>query len=254
MDDPKLPKQADPGRRSDLSIIQLLPNLMTVLAICAGVTAIRYGIRGDFERGVALIFVACILDALDGRFARMLKSESALGAELDSLADFVNFGISAPLLIYLWAMQDSGGAGWIAVLIFAVCCAVRLARFNVSSRLPEQDANSGFFVGVPAPAGAMLVLLPLFLDFLGGERSIFPDALLGLYMAGIGLLMISRIPTPSAKDLRVSRDYARYLLVGVVLAVGALLVYPWITLVVADILYAISLVWTWARHRRSKKA
>jgi CDP-diacylglycerol--serine O-phosphatidyltransferase len=163
----KLVKNTESQERSEreLPLMSLLPNLITVGAICAGLTAIRFAFQGSFTAAVYLILLACILDGLDGRIARYMKSESQLGAELDSLADFANFGIAPALVIYAWALQDLKRAGWIAVLFFAVCMVMRLARFNADSK-SETDDNGEFFTGVPAPAGAMLVLLPMFLSFL----------------------------------------------------------------------------------------
>ncbi|MFT6773844.1 MAG: CDP-diacylglycerol--serine O-phosphatidyltransferase [Paracoccaceae bacterium] len=244
---------APPPRKPDLPIIHLLPNLLTIMAICAGLTAIRFGIGGDFERAVQFILIACVLDGLDGRFARMLKSESALGAELDSLADFLNFGVAAPLVIYLWTLRDAGGFGWIVVLIFAACAAVRLARFNVSSRLPDRPSRSQFFVGVPAPMGAALVLAPLFIALMSDGETVLPDAVVVIHIVIVGLLMISRIPTPSAKGVTITREKSRYALVAAVIVVGALLAYTWTTLVIIDMVYALSIIWAWRENRKLGK-
>jgi CDP-diacylglycerol--serine O-phosphatidyltransferase len=237
-------------RKPDLPIIHLLPNLMTILAICAGLTAMRFAIVGDFGRAVQFILIACVLDGLDGRFARMLKSESAMGAELDSLADFLNFGVAAPFVLYLWTLRDGGDGAWIAVLIYAVCAAVRLARFNISSRQPKTGLSSPYFVGAPAPAGAMLALLPMFFSYMTDGVAPIPDAVIGVYLAGVGLLMISRIPTPSAKGLTVSPERSRFLLVGAAMVVAALLAYPWTTLVLLDLIYCASILWAYRANRR----
>lgn len=236
--------------KSDMPIVHLLPNLLTVVAICAGLTAIRFGFQGDFERAVQLILVACVLDGIDGRLARLLKCESQIGAELDSLADFVNFGIAPALITYVWAFQDMRNEGWIAVLIYTVCCVIRLARFNVGNKSEMNKTDSDFFVGVPSPAGAMLVMLPMFVSFIFSDAPIVPPALVGIYMVGIGLLMISRIPTWSFKVMTIPREKVKYLFIGFVLLVAALLTYPWFTLVAIDLTYITGVIWA-ARSRKT---
>ena len=142
----------------DLLVLKLLPNFVSILALCSGLTAIRYAIAGNFTLAVLLIGVAAALDGLDGRLARMLKSESAIGAELDSLCDFVNFGVTPALVLYLWGLRPETSLGWIAVLVYAVCCMLRLARFNVGSKVSVGEvAEKTSFNGVPSPAGALLV-------------------------------------------------------------------------------------------------
>ncbi|HOZ33815.1 MAG TPA: phosphatidylcholine/phosphatidylserine synthase, partial [Tabrizicola sp.] len=153
-------RPADEPER-ELLLLKLLPNLVSILALCAGLTAIRFAISGNFAMAVLLIGTAAALDGLDGRLARMLKSESAIGAELDSLCDFVNFGVTPGLVLYLWGLRAETSLGWIAVLVYAVCCMLRLARFNVGSRQVGEAAEKTTFIGVPSPAGAMLVLVPI---------------------------------------------------------------------------------------------
>jgi CDP-diacylglycerol--serine O-phosphatidyltransferase len=158
---------------ADLALIQLLPNALTITAICAGLSAIRFGVQGNYVLAVQLILLACVLDGLDGRLARLLRSSSPMGAELDSLADFLNFGVAPPLILYFWALQDMRSAAWISVLVYAVCCVVRLARFNVNDKAEAEKAKNGdavgesgsFFTGIPSPAGALLVLLPMTASF-----------------------------------------------------------------------------------------
>jgi CDP-diacylglycerol--serine O-phosphatidyltransferase len=152
-------------RRVELPLTSLLPNLVTVAAICAGLTAIRFSLQHNYVVAVQLIIVAAVFDGLDGRLARMLKSETPLGAELDSLADFLNFGVAPGILLYVWAFAELRDEGWVAVVIYAVCCVLRLARFNVDSKAATEGAEKRFFTGVPAPAGAFLALLPIFASF-----------------------------------------------------------------------------------------
>ncbi|MGR3761605.1 CDP-diacylglycerol--serine O-phosphatidyltransferase [Roseobacteraceae bacterium NS-SX3] len=233
----------EPKRRTEFALIQLLPNMMTIGAICAGLTAIRFGVQGNYVLAVQLILVAALLDGLDGRLARALRSDSKMGAELDSLADFLNFGVAAPLIIYFWALQDMRSAGWISVLVFSVCCVVRLARFNVSAKSEEPKGRSGYFTGVPSPAGALLAMLPMFVSFAFADAPVLPDILICFHMVVIGLLMISRIPTWSPKAVKISRENVKYLLVGVAFAGAALLTYAWTTLVVLCAGYAVMVIW-----------
>lgn len=244
-------QQTDPPRK-DFALIHLLPNMLTIGSICAGLTAIRSGTQGDFLTAVLLIFAACIFDGLDGRLARALKVDSKMGAELDSLADFLNFGVAPPLLLYFWALQDTRSAGWLCVLIYTVCCVVRLARFNVSTKSNEPTISRAYFVGVPSPAGAMLVMLPMYLSFAFTDRSLVPDALICIYMVGIGLLMISRIPTWSFKTTRVSRENVKYFLVAVAFVGAAVLTYAWIALIVLCLGYIATVAWALLVHRRKR--
>ena len=214
----------------ELLLLKLLPNIVSILALSAGLTAIRYAIAGNFSLAVLLIGVAAALDGLDGRLARMLKSESAIGAELDSLCDFVNFGVTPALVLYLWGLRPETSLGWIAVLVYAVCCMLRLARFNVGSRAAGEVAEKTWFIGVPSPAGALLVLAPLYFDF-ATDHFVRPHpVLIAAWMVGIGALMISRVRTPSLKRITVATDHVRYVLVGAVVLAAAVLTYPWVTL------------------------
>ncbi|MBC7131480.1 MAG: phosphatidylcholine/phosphatidylserine synthase [Roseovarius sp.] len=233
-----------PPPRKELTLAQLLPNMLTVAAICAGITAIRLGVQGDYVRAVQLILIAAVLDGLDGRLARLLRSTSAMGAELDSLADFLNFGVAAPLVVYYWGLQDARHAGWIAVLFFAICCVMRLARFNVSAREEGGKGGSGaFFAGLPSPAGALLAMLPMFVTFALPGMSRPPAALTGLYMAGVGLLMISPVPVWSFKKTRISRENVKFFLLGFACVAAALAIFPWAALIVLCLVYIAMVIW-----------
>jgi CDP-diacylglycerol---serine O-phosphatidyltransferase len=238
--------------RPELPVIALLPNLITLAAICAGLTAIRFGIAGDYARAVLLILLAGILDGIDGRLARLLKCESRIGAELDSLADFVNFGTAAPLLVYIYCLQDLRSAGWIAVLVFTVCCVLRLARFNVESREPKPEGNANFFVGVPAPAGALLVMMPLYVSFLLSDGLLVPAPLTAVWVLFIGVLMISRIPTYSFKLMTISRRNVPFFLLGAVVLIAAVLTYLWATLVVMGCIYMAGIYWAWREKKQGR--
>jgi CDP-diacylglycerol--serine O-phosphatidyltransferase len=235
----------------------LLPNLITLLALCSGITAIRLGIEGRLELAVAAVMLAVVLDAVDGRLARLLKGTSRFGAELDSLADFVNFGVAPALLLYVWSLNTLRTAGWVIALVLAICCALRLARFNVALDDPNRPKwASAFFTGAPAPAGAGLALAPLYLDFLDVISDGHAIAyLVGPYVVAIALLMVSRIPTFSGKNMGswIARDMVLPVLGLAAFAVIMLIAYPWEFLTVAAIAY-LSLIPVSIRSYRRHKA
>lgn len=218
----------------------LLPNMITLLALCSGVTAIRFALEQRYELAVASVMLAVILDAVDGRLARFLKGTSRFGAELDSLADFVNFGVAPAVLLYVWSLNSLRTLGWVICLVLAICCALRLARFNVALDDPNKPAwASRFFTGAPAPAGAGLALLPFYLGFLGIIDEGHGWALLiGPYVVGVALLMVSRVPTFSGKHMgRIRGDMVLPVLGLGVLAVVMLLSYPWEFLSIVSVVY-----------------
>jgi len=225
-----------------LSILGVLPNMLTVGALCAGVTAMRFAIEGHFRTALLLILLAAIMDGLDGRLARLLRSESQIGAELDSLCDFVNFGVAPGLILWIWALQDMRAAGWIAVLVYVVSCLLRLARFNIGNRSIDKAVEKSGFQGVPSPAGALLAFLPMFATFAMGRAEPLPDALVALWMAAVGGMMIGRFRTPSFKGVSFRADMVRYVIVGFAALLAALLAYPWATLVALDLVYALIVV------------
>ncbi len=233
----------DPGGddRPSLPLVSLLPNLLTLSAVCAGMTAIRFGFQGDYGWAVRLILVAVVLDALDGRLARLLRAKSLLGAELDSLADFLNFGVAPGLILYAWSLGELGGLGWLACLGFALCCLLRLARFNVDAKAGGEGGASDHFIGVPAPAGGVLALIPLVVALHFGPSSVLPPGVIAVYIALVGFLMISRLPTRSFKNVRISRARVPHVMLGAVLVATALLIYTWPTLIVLAALYAANL-------------
>lgn len=221
-----------------LSFNKMIPNILTLLALCAGLTAIRYGLKGKFEHGVIAIFIAAILDGLDGRIARLLHGTSKFGAELDSLSDFVSFGVAPSLLLYLWTMQTAGGFGWALVLLFPVCSALRLARFNTMIGQPDLPPWAyNFFTGVPAPAAAALVLLPMIITFEVGIGFFDRPAVVAVFLVGVSFLMVSTIPTFSFKRFRVPMAYVLPLLVVVGLLAAFLVTEPWATIAVVLLIY-----------------
>lgn len=240
--------------RERLSLVQLVPNLVTILGMCAGLTAIRFTFDGRFELAAALIIFAAVMDGFDGLLARKLNATSSFGAELDSFSDFVSFGVAPGILVFGYALAGPmAGLGWVFVLVFAVCACLRLARFNIS-RVTAEGAAARNFVGVPAPAGAMLGLLPVYLGLSGLVDPTRAPVLVALYLAGVGLLMVSRLPTPSIKGVRIARENAIWVLIGMSVFVGLLLLRTWVTLVVADLLYLAALGWLVLRRRRRDAA
>src|SRR5262249_10382193 len=203
-------------RLRDQSINRLIPNILTVLALCAGLTGIRFALQEQWEQAVLSIVIAGVLDGLDGRIARLLDGASRFGAELDSLSDFVSFGVAPAVLLYYWTMKGAGGIGWALALLFSVCCALRLARFNTKLDNTDLPAwTSPFFVGVPAPAGAGLVLVPVFATIELGPGFFDRPIVCGATMIVVALLMISRVPTYSFKRVKVPHAYVGHMLLGV---------------------------------------
>src|SRR6266508_1775990 len=211
----------------------LLPNLITLLALCAGLTAIRLAVEDKLEWAVAAIVFAAMLDGVDGRLARMLKGTSRFGAELDSLADFVNFGVAPALILYFWGLHALGHAGWIAAMVFAICAGLRLARFNVMIDDPNRPPwAANFFVGMPAPGGAITVLLPIYVHFLGVLRLSFIAPVILIYTLAIAFLMVSRLPVFSGKRVgkRVAPEMVLPVFVLVAVSFALLISYPWAVL------------------------
>jgi CDP-diacylglycerol---serine O-phosphatidyltransferase len=230
----------------------LLPNLITLLALCAGLTAIRVAVENKLELALAAIVFAALLDGIDGRVARMLKGTSRFGAELDSLADFVNFGVAPALILYFWGLHELKSAGWIAALVFATCCGLRLARFNVMIDDPNKPAwAADFFTGIPAPAGAITVLLPIYLYFLGAPTGLVVDWLTLVYTLAIALLMVSRLPVFSGKRAgkRVPPEMVLPVFVAVVLFFALLVSYPWAVLTIGTLAYLACLPLGWLSYR-----
>jgi CDP-diacylglycerol--serine O-phosphatidyltransferase len=234
----------------------LLPNVITLLSLCLGLSAIRFAIEGKLEYAIGGIVIAAILDGLDGRIARMLQSTSRFGAELDSLADFVNFGVAPGIILYTWGLGQLRSVGWIAALLFAICAALRLARFNVMLEDPNRPAYAGnFFVGMPAPAAAIVVMLPVYVEFLGLPRTFANAPFALLYVVAIALLMVSWLPTWSGKKLgsRVPREYVLAVFVAVAAFTALLLSYPWEVLSVGVLLYLAHLPFAYWHYSRLER-
>lgn len=252
MQPPSLDDQRLRRRRfRPIPVRTLAPNLVTLLALCAGLTAIRLAFEDRYALALAAIVFAAILDGLDGRLARFLKGTSRFGAELDSLADFVNFGVAPALILYFWGLHELKSAGWIAAMVFAICAGLRLARFNVMIDDPDKPLWAGnFFVGVPAPAGAIIVLLPLYASFLGLPRSQILTWLMLVYTLAVASLMVSRLPVFSGKRVgtRVPPEMVGPVIILVVLFVALLIAYPWILLTAGTLAYLVSLPFGWLSY------
>lgn len=246
-------------RLRDIPLKAIFPNVITLLAICSGLTAIRFAVESRLELAVGAIVLAAFLDGIDGRVARFLKSTTRFGAQMDSLADFVNFGVAPAMLLYFTLLDQVHSFGWIAALIFAICACLRLARFNVMLEMPDRPKwQRNFFTGVPAPAGALTSLAPVYAMLLGEAEPGQAFAVFSaFYVVVIGLLMVSSLPTFSGKEMgrRVPRSLVLPLLILVVAGVAALLSYPWQMLLVCVLVYLGSLPLgyrSWQAHRAAE--
>jgi CDP-diacylglycerol--serine O-phosphatidyltransferase len=238
-------------------LLHLVPNIFTVMSLCAGLTAIRYGLDQRFELALVLIVLAGVLDGLDGRSARLLKITSKLGAQLDSLADFLSFGVAPAVLIYLWTLSHVKAVGWALALLFATCCALRLARFNIElEEASDRPAwASRFFTGMPAPAAAGCVFIPMLASF-GLEADWARSwALNAAVMVFVAVMMVSRVPTFSIKTVgfRVKPEWVLPTLVFVGLFVAGLSSEPWLTLLAVGVLYLTSLPVGWVVAYRLRR-
>lgn len=251
------PEEQRPGRLpKGLTLRALVPNALTAAALCVGLTGIRFAIAGEFEKSVMAVILAGLLDGIDGRAARLLKAQSRFGAELDSLADSISFGVAPALIIYLWTLQHLPSLGWFAALAFAICCVLRLARFNARIDLPDQPhKEAGFLTGVPAPVGAGLAFLPLYLWIASGLEEFRQPVGVGLWLVVIAFLMISSMPTLSWSRLRPRKSIRLEVIALAGLLVAALLIEPWFTLVVVSLGYLLLIpfgLFSYARVKRQR--
>lgn len=231
-------------RLREIPLRLMIPNMITVLAICAGLSGIRLAFENRFELAVGMVLLAAFLDGIDGRVARLLKASSSFGGQMDSLADIINFGVAPALVLYVFLLDQARSIGWIAALIYAIAAGLRLARFNVMAERPVKASwQSEYFVGVPAPAGAMLVLLPVYIGLLGLTPERIFALIASVYTVLIAFLLVSRLPVWSGKseNSRVRRDLVLPIILIVVLYVATLMTYTWETMVVTALGYLISL-------------
>lgn len=247
-----------PQRRviKDLPLTRLLPNMLTLLSLCSGLTGVRFALLGKWHEAVLAIVAAGIFDMLDGRVARMLNLTSKFGAELDSLSDAIALGVAPAFIMYEWTLKDAGGLGWMAVLIYIVCMTLRLARFNIMIDDPAAPIRKNYFTGMAAPGGAGLSILPLIFVLQFGDSLRPPPVIVAFWLILLGALMVSRLPTPSLKRIRVTHDMAVPIILFVVLMMAALITDPMLTLSGVGVTYFLSLPTTWCvyylRHKKEK--
>jgi CDP-diacylglycerol--serine O-phosphatidyltransferase len=232
----------------------MIPNAITAMALCLGLTGVRFAIGGEWEKSLASIVLAGVLDGMDGRIARLLRADSKFGAELDSLSDNIAFGTAPALILFLWSLREAPKFGWTAALALAVCCALRLARFNARIDAAEQPHKSaGFNTGVPAPAGAGLAFVPIFLWLVSGEPVFQSWPLVMAWTLFVAALMISSLPTYSWSSIRIRREWRLFALAGVAVLGAALLTAPWYTLLAIALLYLLMIPLALASYARVKR-
>ncbi|CAN5219069.1 CDP-diacylglycerol--serine O-phosphatidyltransferase [soil metagenome] len=232
----------------------LAPNAVTALALCFGLTGIRFAVGGEWDKAIGAIIFAGVLDALDGRIARLLRADSRFGAELDSLSDVIAFGVAPALVVFLWSLSSAPQFGWTAALALALACALRLARFNAQIDDDDQPHKSaGFLTGVPAPAGAGLAFIPLYLWLITGEEIFRAWYVTMPWILFVALLLISSVATYSWSSLRVRRSSRLFAIAGVGLLGAALVTNPWVTLLAISALYAGTLPFSIASYQRVKR-
>jgi CDP-diacylglycerol--serine O-phosphatidyltransferase len=246
-----IPRGRLPG---GLTLRALVPNAITAAALCAGLTGIRFGLADDFARAVLAVMLAGLLDGIDGRIARLLKAQSRFGAELDSLADSISFGVAPALILYHWTLQTLQSVGWLAALAFALCCVLRLARFNARIDMADEPRKqAGFLTGVPAPMGAMLAFLPMYLWLATGREEFSEPIVVAVWLFLIAFLLISSMATLSWSKLRPRRSVRLDLIALVGLLVAALLNEPWYTLVAICVVYLLTIPIGWVSYARVKR-
>ena len=219
----------------------LLPNILTLGGVCLGISSIKFSIDGNFSLAVIFILLAAILDALDGRIARMIKGTSEFGKELDSLTDFVSFGIAPVFILYFWKLSNYGKLGWAIALIYSVCCVLRLARFNLTKIEEQQIWKNNYFEGVPAPAGGILILMPLIYELSNLDLNLEIQNFSPYLTVLVAILLVSKIPTLSLKKISVSPKTTVFILLGIGTLIISLLFYTFETLLALGLIYLISI-------------
>lgn len=246
-----------PEKRRSFPISYLFPNMITVAGLCAGLSAMRFAMDGHMKMAVTFLIIAAIVDGMDGRLARMLNATSTFGAQLDSLADFVSFGVAPAVVMYLWQMQQVKGLGWIVVLFFAVCMALRLARFNTrifeNAIKQKKEQAENYFSGVPAPAGAMLCLTPMVLDFQFGPGFYSAPHFCIAYLTVVALMLVSTIPTFAAKKVKIRSNYAGAIMVASGLWIAGWIIEPWLAYCFTVGLYLAMIPFSVAQASRMKQ-
>ena len=231
----------------------ILPNMLTLIGVCIGLTSIRFALDGRFEFAIVAIIIAAIIDGLDGRIARLIKGTSKVGKELDSLTDMISFGVAPAFIMYFWKLNTLGRFGWLVCLIYVICVALRLARFNVNSD-QEPSWRDNFFEGVPSPAGGILVLTPLIFSMTNFEFiQINYDIVVPIFFIATSLLLISKFPSYSFKKIVIQRKTTIFLLFGIVLFFGLLLIYPFNVIAISAIVYLLMLPISFFHYQKLKK-
>ena len=237
-----------------ISFRAMIPNGITALALCFGLTGVRFAIGAEWEKALAAIVIAGVLDGMDGRISRLLRAQSKFGAELDSLSDNIAFGTAPALVMFLWSLQHAPKFGWTAALALAVCCALRLARFNARIDSAEQPHKSaGFNTGVPAPAGAGVAFIPIYLWLVTGNAWFQAWYVVMPWVVFVALLMISSIPTYSWSSIRIRKGWRLFALAGIALLGAALLTAPWHTLLAVAVLYLVMLPFSLSSYARVRQ-
>jgi CDP-diacylglycerol--serine O-phosphatidyltransferase len=240
---------------SDKKARIILPNAITLIGVCIGLTSIKFAIDGKFVIAIIAILFAGLMDALDGRIARLIKGTSKMGKELDSLGDVISFGVAPALIMYFWNLQYLEKLGWFVCLIYVVCVALRLARFNINSE-EEPSWKDNFFEGMPSPAGGIIVLMPLIFSFSGFGKLFFEinyDVVVPLFFILVSILLISTIPTYSFKKIVIPRSTTKFLLFGMVLFFGSLLVYTFKVLAISSFIYLCLIPISYFHYKKIKK-
>ena len=240
---------------SDKKARMILPNAITLIGVCIGLTSIKFALDGKFALAIIAILFAGLMDALDGRIARLIKGTSKMGKELDSLGDVISFGVAPAFIMYFWSLQYLDKLGWFVCLIYVICVALRLARFNVNSE-EEPSWKDNFFEGVPAPAGGIIVLMPLIISFSGFSENFLQinyDLIVPIFFIIVSILLISTIPTYSFKKIVIPRAMTKFLLFGIVLFFGALLVYTFKILAISILLYLCLIPISYFHYKKIKK-
>ncbi len=231
----------------------LLPNILTLAGVCLGISSIKFSIDGNFSLAVTLILLAAILDALDGRVARFIKGTSEFGKELDSLTDFVSFGIAPVFILYFWELKNYGKLGWAITLIYSVCCVLRLARFNLTKIQDTEEWKNNFFEGIPSPAGGLLILMPLIYELTNLNLGIEIKKFTPYFTVLIAILLVSKIPTLALKKISISPKATVFLLLGIGIVFISLLSYTLETLLAFGIIYLISIPISIAVYSKQNK-
>lgn len=250
-----MPRKSEPSRKRlrEQPISRLFPNMITIAGLCCGLSAIRFAMVGRWELAVAFIIAAAFIDGMDGRVARMLGATSDFGAQLDSLSDFLCFGVAPALVMYMWQLHDIKGIGWAVTLFFSVCTALRLARFNTGLFEEKEPWEKNFFVGVPSPAGGIMCLLPIIIS-LGFDDFTLPPAVGCLHVVIVGTLMASRIPTFAGKNIKIKHDYIPGFMIASSFLLVIFVIEPWLFLTMLSGAYLISIIFSvrsWRGYTRA---